>query len=529
MDSSQLFYGSASIFAFLQHTHRAIYNRETPNSSGHPPTEESLDIFMKRSVFFGIPSKVHDVPSRDTMQEIIPRLEAMKLLDVFKASSLFLFPFLTPATLDEILTSAYTHPYQPQATVLLLAILAVGSLSTPQTEQAERLFQHAKRQAAAYEDTVTISMIHVSLLMAEYQISMGRPNAAYLYAGASCRKSYALGLHKPSSALSLEAEDVQTRHATLWAVYIYDNWISFTLGRPNTMRKSDITCPYPDNQPLLVDQSIIADAVEKATAFLYDNRSDSLLQLYNMVQDIHHRLLQNCKRLCPETLTTALQGSQDEMLGQVSLHNMYYHFCLTIYRPFLVADSSFRCANKTDQTEMLWLQQACRQATGAAEDCIALMRHISLIIDAKDIRRYNAFYVETSCAVLLYDSLNHPLKHASNMELVNLALNYMQSMVNDEPISSATRSIKRIMSAVDHSLKDYHAPIQNASLINPALPPMGETMGATRNDPVSSTTATEPNMVGFDDLLQYPEVNLDALTADLFDFIPIDKSTFFGY
>lgn len=230
-DSLQLFYGPASSFAFLQHIHRAIWRHEILDSDGRS-LEGGLDNFMTRDVFFGIPSRIslQTIPTRDAIDEIIARPDALKLLEKFKASSLHMFPFFSPAGLNGLLdrvygpTSNLSHPSQDMA--LLLVILAIGSLSTIETNEAERLLQHAKRQAEAYDDAVTMSMIQFSLLMADYHINMGRPNAAYLHISAACRKTYALGLHRLSTHATLSEQDVQERRTSLWTVYCYDRQVT---------------------------------------------------------------------------------------------------------------------------------------------------------------------------------------------------------------------------------------------------------------------------------------------------------------
>lgn len=90
------------------------------------------------------------------------------------------------------------------------------------------------------------------------------------------------------------------------------------------MRKDDLTCPYPDNQPLLVDQCHVAAAMEDASASIYSKQFDSLLQLYIIVEGLQNRLLRSCKRLGAEALNAAWQASQTEVLCQVALLNSLY-------------------------------------------------------------------------------------------------------------------------------------------------------------------------------------------------------------
>ncbi|KAG9494786.1 hypothetical protein J7337_013925 [Fusarium musae] len=88
-DSSQLFYGASSNFAFLHQVHRGIL-QNTP-SQDHPRNREvqeggsSLDMFMQRTLFFGTPSRIDAEVARpyEPLQHI-PQDMARSFLDHFK-------------------------------------------------------------------------------------------------------------------------------------------------------------------------------------------------------------------------------------------------------------------------------------------------------------------------------------------------------------------------------------------------------------------------------------------------------------
>lgn len=62
--------------------------------------------------------------------------------------------------------------------------------------------------------------------------------------------------------------------------------------------------------------------------------------------------------------------------------------------------------------------------------------------------RYNAFFLECSCAVLLYDSLWHRYKFSHNLEYINAALQCMSQLIPGEPVTSAMNSTQQILSFV---------------------------------------------------------------------------------
>ena len=237
-DSSQLFYGSSSNFAFLQQIYRTIISRALPphvhNGSieGSAADESGLDTFMQRKVFFGVPLKVDPVSvtrfdSRSALAGLVSKPTAVSYLDNFKTSSLHILPFITASSLDRFLDVMYSSEAadarmtSPRWATMLI-ILAIGALSTTQTDVADMLFLAAKREASVYEDSVTLPMIQFSLLMADYQLNMGRPNSAYLHTGNACRKGLAMGLNKvAANSVSYEAEE---RNATLWCLYFFDTY-----------------------------------------------------------------------------------------------------------------------------------------------------------------------------------------------------------------------------------------------------------------------------------------------------------------
>lgn len=229
-DSSQLYYGPSSNFAFLQQVRRSILSCGAETEAGNRPglqaDEAGLDMFMQRNIFFGVPLRISPmapppvVPYSDVLV-LVPLELARGFLGNFKGTSLLLYPFLDAMRLDAMLEKTYTHESrtspQPGRRILLFLCLAIGALGSVQTDLAERLFLEAKRDAVLYEDTVSLFTIQLSLLMADYQSNMGRPNSAYLHMGQACRKGLALGLN-----IATEARETQERSVTLWCLYFHE-------------------------------------------------------------------------------------------------------------------------------------------------------------------------------------------------------------------------------------------------------------------------------------------------------------------
>ncbi|XEV04744.1 hypothetical protein FSHL1_010031 [Fusarium sambucinum] len=191
-DSSQLFYGPSSYFAFLQQIHRGVLPVITHGYSEDSEARSGLDTFMQRSIFFGTPSRINPEALRSESVQLAPVSKEMahEFLELFKATSYHRLTFYTISELDGLLESLYNSQsvrnIPPQTKASFLAMLAIGALATPQTDLAETLFMEARREAVILDDAVTLKTLQLSLLFADYQINMGRPNSTYLHLGVAC-------------------------------------------------------------------------------------------------------------------------------------------------------------------------------------------------------------------------------------------------------------------------------------------------------------------------------------------------------
>lgn len=459
-ETSRLFYGPASQFAFLQQVHRGIISSAGSNGQQDREVQEGgpgLDLFLQRSFFFGTAARV-DISTMlrpaSTLFPDVPLLQAKIFMEKFKAWTARYIPLFTNEELDSMLESLYSsedaasRPSQTKA--LTLAVLALGALATPHTDTAEVLLTRARYEAVLFEDTVSLEMIQFSLLLADYHTGIGRPNLVYLSIGTACRKGFALGLHRESANSLTRSEDVQRYRKTLWSLYAMENWYSMSVGRESSLKMADISSPLPEGQPLLVSMCRLSEIAECTAHTIYTQRYDSLRKLYTAAETIHAQLRDFAEK---HGIGSALENSQQATAAQdpasLILHNLFYHTILLTYRPFLVADLALASTPDSQGAGAMWLRQACRTAIDSAQDGI-LYAHTQ-IKKHEDCRtsRYNGFFFESNCAVLFFDILRHPSKYPYNVEYVHMALQSLDSMVNDEPITNARNSIRQILRVVE--------------------------------------------------------------------------------
>lgn len=232
-ECAQLFYGPSSNFAFLQQLHKGVLHHEhkrLPEGSDDHEGSAGLDMFVQRSIFFGTPSTLGTgQPARSCPpKEIVSAAQATMFLEEFIAANYDLVPMLTEIELNRMLHDLYRHEGPPaprsQETGLILAALASGALSADATDLAEKLYEQAKVIVAAFDEAVTLTMIHISILLSDYQVNMGRPNSAYLHLGNATRRAFAMGLNREGSRTRHDETELQKRRSTMWCLYFHERY-----------------------------------------------------------------------------------------------------------------------------------------------------------------------------------------------------------------------------------------------------------------------------------------------------------------
>ncbi|RKL50656.1 hypothetical protein BFJ72_g109 [Fusarium proliferatum] len=322
----QLVYGPTSTFAFLQTLHNELIHRRTHTSRNKG---QSLDAFTKRTIFFGLPSRVDPLllPLQQRMEDILPRSTAITFLQAFEKYSSHGLPFInidrTRVSLDNLYKVRVNDTSTSQDKALLLMVLAIGALSTSETDTAETLLIHAKREVALFDDVATLPIVQFCLLMSDYQLNMGRPNAAYLQVCSASTRAMAMGLHARAED-DVGREDLQTRLTTLWATYFQQTWICFIVGRKGIIRRSDISCDYPDNQPMLVDLCNLAAIQEQATSCPNGQKYCTLSQMYENTRKLHLQVWGVCEDLWFGPSPLRCQGSGADEMARLLVCNGVY-------------------------------------------------------------------------------------------------------------------------------------------------------------------------------------------------------------
>ncbi|EDU43337.1 Fungal-trans multi-domain protein [Pyrenophora tritici-repentis] len=78
------------------------------------------------------------------------------------------------------------------------------------------------------------------LLLGDLECGVGRDNLGWLYGGMAVRLAFDIGLHLDTRLSGLPEREIEIRQMTLWACVIYDKYWALFLGRPTSMKSSDL-------------------------------------------------------------------------------------------------------------------------------------------------------------------------------------------------------------------------------------------------------------------------------------------------
>ncbi|KAK9781161.1 hypothetical protein SCAR479_04982 [Seiridium cardinale] len=515
VESSRLFYGPSSQFAFLQQLHREILSCSSQHHPGDREVQEGgpgLALFVQDTIFFGIAKRrnANSLPSHTSLISSLPVQQAVEFLAGFKAATSPVVPLFTDQELDDLLDHFYSDgsdsSLSPQRRAVTLAILAIGALTTTHTDTAELLFIKAKQEAAICDDVVSLSMIQLSVLLAEYQTNMGRPNSAYLNLGVACRMALAMGLHKESDTSLVPADILQKRRMTLWCLYFHESWQALALGRESALKMSDISASFPKDQPVLVGLCKLAQISEDGAKLIYAQRYESLGQLYVVAERIGTRLRE-----------FAEQHEDPWLRFNCTMPEVFYHVILLTYRPFLIAESALKPSSDHREPDTMWLRQACRYATDAAQDAIVYAtssyrkddacKDEPVTVSRRSIER-GLRLVEDTISYMnrtAKDTANHPAEFTSVASSSTTAVDALSDIVQ-QPSPHLNFPFPSLNTGSSHPVQQF---IHFSDL--PGLQGQGH-FGDAAN--LEGAAAAYANPMSY--------FQNDVVTTDLFNFFPMD-------
>lgn len=207
---------------------------------------------------------------------------------------------------------------------------------------------------------------------------------------------------------------------------------------------------------------------------------------------------------------------------------------LITFRPFLIVAAVRKRQRRlaegipastpdiTVPADELWLREACRYAVDAARDQLSFISSSMKETDVCQRLKYNGFFIESSCAVLLYDSLWNHHTYSHNLEYIKVGLQCLENIVSGGPIATAKASLERILALLQQKLA-----VISTQLITPpestntrnTLSDLGNVQQARREPLVPHLAPNVTSSWNQGDNISW---GLDVFTTDLNEFFPLN-------
>jgi proline utilization trans-activator len=94
--------------------------------------------------------------------------------------------------------------------------------------------------------TATLANVHALALLGLYQHNAGERNTAWMLLGHASRMAIALGIQRDGETANFDYITRNTRRTTWWSLNLFEQSLSFILGRPSATSTIDVSARYPD-------------------------------------------------------------------------------------------------------------------------------------------------------------------------------------------------------------------------------------------------------------------------------------------
>ncbi|KAF7891785.1 hypothetical protein EAF00_008087 [Botryotinia globosa] len=446
--SPQLYDGPPSNFAFLQQIYQQLKSIVKAPSSSTSPRADDGDTALDW---------------RSTQMLIVPEHLANSSVDFFMSTLGPFFPFISQTRIEEMLHIFYSFPNTSSGSALERGPYGYFSFRSDLDRARAirgRSLLRAKFEMHTIEDLVNVQAVQLPLLTyeyAHYQAAVGRINSAYLHLGTAVRKAHAAGLHRAASSLS-GSEFKEERVETFWSLYSFE-----CLGRPAALSENTISVGHPTKPTFLRAWVEIASLASTASHSVYRSGGIHFKANIEAAWDIH-RKLQAIKLSLEDKLQFDLQFSAHPTLEQV-LSNIYNHTLILTFRPFLIFRIRQQTAERVPASENitpLWLLKACQVAVFAAQELIAFASRAAKTNSLINNLRYNAYYIESACFVLVWDILRDKDTTEENIYFIKTALHHLRQTISSEAISCRVFAIERTLSATSQPTSEAIASVHQA-------------------------------------------------------------------
>ncbi|KAK7207178.1 hypothetical protein BZA70DRAFT_5922 [Myxozyma melibiosi] len=459
---SFIYYGPAASFSFIQHIHQAM-NSGSMEMGGMGDVPEGIKAYGFRDLFLGGNSDPTSQGSatRNGIKFLDPA-SATKFVDNYYRTLAFIMPVYPRAYIDSVVDLTYrsTSPIS-NAEPGMLGVLATGASLEGEIEWSQMLYDRAMDILQATSDVISTDRVKVLLLLSHLQAMNGKINTSYTLSGQAVRLAYSCGLHREFPSLSAYSSDGSTssqdRRTTLWALYSFERLLAILIGRPSAFNDAELDIALPEVD-FLKYMSHLAKISVKCTSLIYGPKNKSVLSIWDSAKLIDEELV-----AFRDSLPPALRFEDFGKPGVVlhadafAMGSHFYLFKTLTFRPFLLIDSLLRKEDRLHSMQGLtsppqssdreFLPEACHRAVEAGRGLLLLLARAYSSDPMLAKMRFNSIFLQTACAILLFDVLRDPTRRdevMTNFEIINIALECYRLMKTDVGVQSGLKLIEQV-------------------------------------------------------------------------------------
>jgi hypothetical protein len=200
--------------------------------------------------------------------------------------------------------------------------------------------------------TATTSNVQALALLSLYQHNAGERNTAWMLIGHAARMSVALGIQRDGQHSDYDYLERNSRRMIWWTIYLYEQSLSFVLGRPSVTSTLDTSAKLPDEMAMdggdfppdyflhAVKLGEISVSIKRFVAAIstYYDQHDKIAGFFQIGQRLQESLDKWRSSLPPRLARESHFATSKHRRAVQLLHVTFEHLKSVIGRPFLLCD-----------------------------------------------------------------------------------------------------------------------------------------------------------------------------------------------
>jgi hypothetical protein len=293
--------------------------------------------------------------------------------------------------------------------------------------------------------TATLTNVHALALLGLYQHNAGERNTAWMLLGHASRMSVALGMQRDSDNAHYDYITRNSRRMTWWTLYLFEQNLSFILGRPSATSTIDISAGHPDEGIIdgndappgylhnAVKLADIAARIKRFVASISPSYNDPrrLGDTTAMALQLDRLLLRWERNLPPHLQPSAPFATAKHSRTVQLLHAAHRHLRSVLGRPYLLCTINHDLVHRASYTgsETSFIPAVIRElaatSISAARTCMQVIAELAKHDRLEGELWYDFYYLHHASLVLclpfLLDSDN--ARQSLDRATVSYALN----------------------------------------------------------------------------------------------------------